>query len=67
MPNNKVTLHDVFEVTSRIEDKLDKIEDRVSTLEMWRANIVGKMTVLIGALSIGVSMAWDYIKSKFLK
>ena len=65
--SNNVTLHDVFEVTSRIEEKLDKISTRVSILEIWKADIVGKMTVLVGILSIGVSMTWDYIKSKFLK
>lgn len=67
MSNGKVTLHEVFEVTSRVEEKLDKLADRVSVLEIWRAEIVGKCTVLVATISIGFSVAWDFVKSKFLK
>lgn len=41
-----VTLKDVYEIADRIEQKLDKVECRVSTLELWKAEIMGKIAVV---------------------
>lgn len=67
MGNNKVSLHEVLEVTSRIEDKLDRMEVRISTLEIWKAEVVGKTTVLIGMVNIVSIAIWEYFKSQWFK
>ena len=62
-----ITLKDVFEVTSRIEDKLDKIEVRVGTIELWKADIMGKLTLVGAFLIVSINIGWDFVRSKFLK
>jgi hypothetical protein len=60
-----VTLKDVFEVTSRIEDKLDKLECRVSVIEIWRANIMGKFAIISAVVIFSGNLMFDWIKTKF--
>ena len=57
-------LKDVHEVVGRIEIKLDRVEERVSTLERWRAEIVGKMAILAAVVSVAFTAGWDYIRRK---
>jgi len=64
MANSKVSLKDVYEITNRIEDKLDKMEIRVGALELWKAEFMGKMTVVVGAISLFFTMAWDYVRKR---
>jgi hypothetical protein len=59
-----ITLKDIYEVTNRIEDKLDKVDSRVSLLEMWRAQIMGQLIILSGMVALGISFAVDWIKKK---
>ena len=64
MTSNKITLHDIYEVTNRIEDKLDKVEIRVSSLEIWKAQIIGQAIVLIGIVNFAVAISFDWIKKQ---
>lgn len=64
MSNAKVTLRDVYEITDRIEGKLDKMESRISALELWRAELTGRITVIVGLISLAFTMAWDYVRRK---
>lgn len=64
MQRGAVTLKDIYEVANRIEDRLEKIETRVSLLEIWKAEIMGKMAIVMAFLTISISMAWDFIKKK---
>jgi hypothetical protein len=64
---SNVTLKDVYVITYRIEEKLDGMEKRVSAIEIWKAEIVGKLTIFAALVSMGIGFAWDFVKSKFLK
>ena len=59
-----ISLKDVYEVTHRIEDKLDRMEIRVSLLEQWRAQIVGQLILVSSAFAIGISVIIDWLKKK---
>jgi len=59
-----VTIKDVYEIVSRVEDKLDKVEVRVSLLEIWKAEIVGKLTVVVTIAMFAVSVLVDWVKRK---
>lgn len=61
----KVSLHDVYEVTNRIEEKLDKLEIRISTLEIWKAEIMGKLAVIGAIFILAGNLFIDWIKEKF--
>ena len=63
----KVTLHDVLEINQRIEDKLDKIESRVTILELWRASVVGKISTIVAIATLSINIGWEYIKYKFIE
>jgi len=67
MANNKVTLKDVYDVTDRIETKLDKLGDRVSTLEIWRANLMGKVAIVGGVVILGFNLVIEYFKVNFFE
>ena len=67
MANNngsRVTLRDVYEVVNSVELKLDKLADRVSSLELWRANIMGKLVAFIAFINVIGVFAIDWVKSK---
>jgi len=61
---SNVTIRDVYEIVSRVESKLDKVEERVSILEIWRAEIVGKLTVVITIMMFATSFLIDWVKRK---
>ena len=62
--NNRVSLKDVYDINNRIEDKLDNLESRISTLEIWRAEIMGKAAIFIAIVNVAVLFAIDFIRSK---
>lgn len=64
MSNGKVTLQDVYAISNRIEDKLDKLECRVSVLELWRAELMGKVTIIVGLISLSFTAVWDWVKKQ---
>ena len=68
MPNNKVTLHDVYELvderTTQIYTRIDKVEVRVSTLEIWKADIMGKIAIMVAVASVAVTITADWFKKK---
>lgn len=57
-------LKDVHEVVGRIEAKLDAVETRVSTLEKWRAEIMGKVAIIAGIAGVAFTAVWDYARRK---
>ena len=55
-------LKDTHEIVNRIEDKLDKVENRVSSLEQWRSNITGRIAVVCALGVVGFNMIFEYFK-----
>ena len=73
MPNSRVTLHDVYELTSNIREDIKWLREcaesnakRITGLEIWRANIMGKITIVVGVISITFSIIADWFKKKIL-
>jgi len=68
MPKTGVSLQDVLAVTTRIEDKIDRLHDelepRVGSLERWRAEITGKMAILAAVVSVAFTSGWEYIRKR---
>jgi len=54
-------------MSEKIDGKLDKMGERVSVLEIWKATIQGKITLLVGIFSLAFTVVWEYIKRKFGK
>ena len=78
MTSGKVTLRDVYGATADLETKMDKRFDemmkilrgygkRVRALELWKANMMGRIGVAVAVLSLVFSMGWDYVKSKLTR
>lgn len=73
MTNTKVTIHDVFHLTQdvrndirEIKDALEKNTERITALEFWRAEIMGKIAIVGGVLIVLGNILIDYIKDRFL-
>ncbi|MEK7180523.1 MAG: hypothetical protein AAB706_03530 [Patescibacteria group bacterium] len=64
MTNDKVSLHDVYEITGRIEEKLDKMEIRVSAIEIWKAQFIGQLTIIVGMVNLAIAVSFDWIKKQ---
>ena len=62
--NGKVTLHDVYEINNRIEEKLDKLESRVSVIEIWRATIIGQIIIILAVVNFIIAVSFDWIKKQ---
>jgi len=65
--NGRVTLKDVYEVANRLEEKLDKMDERVSTLEIWRANLMGKIAIVGAVVILGFNLVIEYVKTEIFK
>ncbi len=62
--DNYQLLKDTYIVVNRVEDKLDKLESRVSIIELWRAQIVGQFIMLLAVINFGIAISFDWIKKQ---
>ncbi len=67
MANERVTLKDIYEINEKIYEKMDKLDARTSDLEIWRAELKGKIAIVVVVFSIGFTLLVDYVKSQFNK
>ena len=69
MTNSKVTLRDIYTVVNRLEDKVDRkyenIDERVNTLESFKDNLLGKITLFAGIISLSFTIIFQWVKEKF--
>ncbi len=61
---NKVSLKDVYDINNRIEDKLDKLESRISIIEIWRATIIGQIIIILAVINFVIAISFDWIKKQ---
>ncbi|MEK9208175.1 MAG: hypothetical protein AAB922_06835 [Patescibacteria group bacterium] len=63
-----ISLKDVYEITNRIEEKLDNMGTRVGDLEIWRAGIKSQVAIIAGVFSIVIGVPvilfTDWIKKR---
>ena len=75
--NNRVTLHDLMDSSDKILARMDKMETKImacvsqnsediTTLKIWRANITGRLAIIVGVVTIGLSIVVDWFKKKIL-
>ena len=64
MSNTRVTLDDVYQITNRIENKLDAMGVRVGTLETWKAEMIGRLTVIVSIISVIITLTIESVKKR---
>lgn len=63
-----VTNQQLYTAIMGVHEKIDTVvEKRITPLEMWRANITGQFAIITIAIGLGINLAFDWIKEKFLK
>ena len=62
--NGHMTTGEIERILIRIEKKLDSMDGRVDTLEIWRASIMGKLSLMAAFVSIGFTVGIDYLRQK---
>ena len=72
MPNAKITLQDIYTINQQIykrmddmDERIEKIEARTSCIEIWRAEIVGRLAVTGFFILLLFNLAIDWVKNKF--
>jgi len=61
-------IHHLESIDNRIgtfDGKLEKACHRITVMEVWKANVIGKLTIVAAVVSLGLTMVWDYIRTKF--
>jgi hypothetical protein len=63
-----VTNKDLYSAILDIHKKIDEIvEKRITPLEIWKAEIMGKITFLMAILAFAFNVVVDWLKAKFFK
>ena len=60
MTRNGVSLKDVYDIVNRFDEKLDKLETRVGSLEGFRGQIV----IVVSVVMTTITLFGDQIKKK---
>lgn len=71
--NNDQLYAAIMGVQSDVGGKIDAlhtrmnnvIENRITPLEVWKANVTGQLAVFTIAIGLGINLAFDWVKSKF--
>ncbi len=77
MNSSKATIREVYAIAEKIYDKFDKFEEkqeeqlqticqRISSLEIWRVNIMAKVSLGIGIISLAFTCLWQWVLKKFV-
>lgn len=64
---NNVSLRDIYELSEKMDAKLDKACIRITSLEIWKANATGKIVGMTAVLGFIWSTAVGYIMSRLKK
>lgn len=75
MPNGKVTLEQVYNIINRLEDQMNgrfdelsecmrKDEERITALEMFKVELVSKITIVVAIVTLSINLFWDSFKEK---
>ena len=62
--NHYELLKETHEIVGGIDNKLDKLATRVSSLEIWKAGLEAKIAAVAGIVSLAFVIVWDFVKSK---
>ena len=63
---DSVSNKQLYEAIMEVHKKIDEIvEKRISPLEMWKSELMGKLAVIGLILTFGINIAFDWIKEKF--
>ena len=65
----------IMGVQADVGDKIDKlhtrmnnvIENRITPLEVWKANLMGQIAIITLGLGFVINFATEWVKNKFLK
>lgn len=61
---NDVTLHDILGVMENIDKKLDGFSNRISAIEVWKAEVAGKIGMLVFIATVGINILWNELKTR---
>jgi len=50
---------------TKLSDSISSVEYRVSTIEGWKENLAGRLTVITTIAFIGFNLIADWVKKKF--
>jgi hypothetical protein len=62
--DNYEILKETYAIVGRVEDKLDRMEVRVGALETWKAEMIGKLTVIVSIISVVITLTIDSIRKR---
>jgi hypothetical protein len=55
----------VDKLQEAMDGRLDKMEREIEVIKLWKSNLVGKMSVIVGATTLGVSVIALWIGKTF--
>lgn len=66
--NEKISNGEIYRMVVKIDTRLESMESsmngRISSLELWRAEVMGRIAVFVAVISIAITFAVDFLKQK---
>jgi len=50
-----------------IREFIEAHNERITVIEVWKANLMGKISLAVGILSLAFTCLWGFVKEKFIK
>lgn len=68
MTKDTVTNQQLYQAILDVHKKIDEVvEKRITPLELWKSEIMGKIAVVGAVLIFTVNLLFEYVREKFLK
>lgn len=71
MAKNNVGYQQLYELVDRrtgeIMAKFERLEERVSVLEIWRSRIMGQLAIMVGACIFVINFAGNWFYDHFVR
>lgn len=65
---DSVTNKDLYTEILKIHEKIDEVvTKRITPLEIWKAELAGRIAVMTAVFAFGFSIITEWIKNKFFK
>lgn len=65
MTKDSVTNQQLYSAIMDVHKKIDEVvEKRITPLEVWKAEIMGRIAVIIGIINLAIAVSFDWIKKQ---
>lgn len=66
--SNRQLYDAILDTRESLHKRINEVVDtRITPLEVWKANLMGKLAVIVGIAILGINFIIEWVKEKFFK